>query len=221
MTVRLPKNHTAFRCGSCGNELAVSKAYCSSSCKRELLALKLQLKYLGSALDRVRSKASFLLITDDEIYLFAKIANEISCRNQVRARPLASDSIRDLWLDLNEASTKKREATFFNGEIQLPEGFLRHFRNKPNGSLRESWWTTLLIDPDEWEINAIDSIKKAYWRQAKLRHPDKGGDTDSMDSLYLARDAATESLTRQTSDKPKKARKPAWKYWKEIGWWVR
>lgn len=211
----------AFRCGSCGNELAVSSAYCSSSCKKELLALKLQLKHLGSALDRVRSKASFLLITDDEIYLFAKIANEISCRNQVKARLLASDSIRDLWLDLNEALTKKREATFFNGEIQLPAGFLRDFRNKHNDSPRESWWRTLRIDPNEWEINAMDSIRNAYWRQAKLRHPDKGGDTASMDKLYLARNAATESLTGQTPDKPKKARGRAWKYWKENGWWIR
>lgn len=211
----------AFRCGSCGNELAVSKTYCSSSCKRELLALKLQLKHLGLALNRVRSKASFLLITGDEIYLFAKIANEILCRKQVKARLLASDSIRDLWLDLNDALTKKREATFFNGEIQLPEGFLRHVRNNHNDNIRESWWRTLRIDPDEWEINAMDSIRKAYWRQAKLRHPDKGGDTPSMDKLYLARDAATQSLARQTAERPKLAKRRAWEYWKEIGWWIR
>lgn len=158
--MRLTNSYMVFRCSSCGKQLAISKTYCSSVCQRELRALKLQLKHLGSALDRVRSKASYLLITKDEIYLFAKIANEISCHKQAKSRPLVSDSIRDLWLNLHEALTKRRGAAFFSGEIQLPDGLLRHIRSNQNNNLREAWSHTLSIDPKEWgKMQRIPSRK--------------------------------------------------------------
>lgn len=197
---------------------------CSSSSKQERKAVRHQLKNLGFALDLIRSKASFLLITEQEIYLFVKRSSGLACRIQKRTGLLTSDCLREIYLDLNRSlRSKEGVALFFNSDLKLPKGITRLFR-RPLSQIqlaKKDWFRILGIDPVEWEISARDSIQKAFRRKAKSVHPDKGGDSDSMIRLTRARKAAIESLIDQTADKHKRASRQTWKYWKEIGLWVR
>lgn len=220
--MRLATDQMESRCGSCGRQLPSSRAYCSSRCRKEMGPLRLQLKYLGSSLDRIKSKTSFLQITASEIYLFAKVGAKFSCHKHVRNSLRVSDSIRDIWLLLNKSSTRAPAGLFFNDEAQLPKGFLNLMRNRQGAiPAKEPRWNLLEINPREWETNSVNSIDRAYRRMAKLANPDKDGNNELFVSISAARDAAKKFLMFQMADKPKRATSCTWKYWKDIGWWTR
>lgn len=223
MKVRLTKEHMSFRCCACGKQLPASRTSCSSTCRKEFRALKLQLKHLGTALERLASRSSFLLITAGEIYLFAQVRTGIRCHKHSKTGSCPSDSIRDLWLELNKC-TKERGRAFFNEETLLPNGFLKRISNigSKTSPSNSSWWRSLNIDFREWKINAADAVRDAYLRRAKLRHPDKGGGHDLMVDLNFAHAEAKKFLSQSARNKTEKAEKRgAWKYRKDLGWWIR
>jgi len=82
------------------------------------------------------------------------------------------------------------------GTGEMMRAAFRGFRSLPPAS-SAAWWNVLGLEPSVIDReDAIDEIEAAFKRQAKLVHPDVGGDRFAWDQLIIAKQDAMRAAGR-------------------------
>lgn len=195
---RKKRTRRQVKCLSCGKGLEdLRRRYCSGKCRQEL-ERKLDLSI--GLLKTLCARYATFSFTESTVCLHVLPSNSKEvlsyiCERNVGAKPAQDlwqlvDGLGRAWHTKKKATGKRYLATRHLQEQarrdQTLPGSMKPVDEKKPALRRRSLQCFNLAASDLLLPHARDTLKAAYRREAKIHHPDHGGDADSFRKIHEA-----------------------------------